>query len=288
MKEEDAYTVDLTKKAKAVNEAVRKPVFKHKSKQDMIQAEPLEPVKDERESEDKQPTEAVACEEKTPATEGASRSRFPLNNMEADLMGQGASAVRAAMSRGEISKFRGRALLRDLPADATEGIEIPKSTDKGRPFKIHSPRGITDPATMYDRNDADKATAYEGIIDTEIGDEYNVPIKYSSTVPCRGSVEGLTLSFAKTIKSAMEDIGGLTADIQPARAGGYAVIFSQEEEEVPTTKWYALITSKEDDSKILQVTVNSSASASENDIRAYVESQYGKEHVLQVSKEKLQ
>lgn len=60
-------SIDLTEKAKAVNEGVKRPVFKRKSSTQP--AEPLatepsksEPVKDERESEDKQPTEAVACE----------------------------------------------------------------------------------------------------------------------------------------------------------------------------------------------------------------------------------
>lgn len=281
-KEEGAYSVDLTKRAQAL-EAVKKPVFKRKSKQDKtIQAEPVEPVKDERESEDKQPTEAVACEDKKPATEGA-RRKLPLNRMESDLVSRGASAIRSAMASGEISRFRGNALLRDVPSDATEEIDIPQSTDMGKPFA--GTVSSRDTATQEDKN---KAFAYEGIIDTEIGDEYNVKVKYSSTVPCRGSVEGLTLSFAKTIKSAMEDIGGLLTEIQPAKRGGYSVIFSQEEEQVPTVPWYALVTSKNDKNTILQVTVKSSVSATENEVRTYIEQQYGKENVLQVSKEKLQ
>ena len=282
MKEGDAYSVDLTKKAQAL-ESVRKPVFKRKSKADKaLQAEPIEPVKDERESEDKQPTEAVACEDKKPATEGA-RRKLPLNRMESDLVGRGASAIRSAMASGEISRFRGNALLRELPADATEEVGIPKSTDMGKPLN-----GTVKNSVKIEQADDDKAFAYEGILDTEIGDEYNVKVKYSSTTPCKGSVEGLTLSFAKTIKAAVEDIGGLVADIQPARAGGYSVIFSQEEEEVPTTPWYALVTAKDNKDKILQVTIKSSASATAAEVRSYLEQQYGKENVLQVSNEKLQ
>lgn len=275
MKEKDAYAaVDVTKKAQAL-EAVKKPVFKRKSKDDTtVQAEPIEPVKDERESEDKQPTEAVACE---------GRARLPLNRMEQDLVSRGPTAIRSAMASKQISRFRGNALLRELPADATEGVDIPKATDKGKPFA-----GTANSDIILEQSDEDKAFAYEGILDTEIGDEYNVKMKYSSKSPCRGSVEGLTLSFAKTIKAAIEDIGGLTTEIQPARAGGYAVIFSQQEEEVPTTKWYALMTAKQNKDSILQVTINASAAATENDIRTYLEKTYGKENVLQVSKEKLQ
>ena len=74
---EKSTTLDLTERAQAVNEGVKKPVFRRKSSaapKEPVPAEPLlaeqgvsAPVKDERESDDKQPTEAVACETDKPS-----------------------------------------------------------------------------------------------------------------------------------------------------------------------------------------------------------------------------
>ena len=125
--EDKSETLDLSKQASAVNEGIKRPVFTRKANRPVSSNETTVGtaskdsgiIKDERESKDKQPKEAVACEGKLPA----------FNNREQALINNGdEKAIRRAMANGTLSKARGRQILYTIGA-----VEEVSSSSAGTP-----------------------------------------------------------------------------------------------------------------------------------------------------------
>ncbi|MCM1322801.1 MAG: hypothetical protein NC218_01310 [Acetobacter sp.] len=230
-----------------------------------------EPVKDERESQDKQPTEAVACE-----------SRFQaFNKREQGYIDSGdVSSVRTAMKNGSLSKVRGRQILYTMGAteDATEDVEFPQATDKGKPVDDASADVAAKAKTRASQEEI------EGYIDTEIGDNLGCDVVYTSKTPIAGQVNKLTKETAIKVTKALEDFG-VSARVLSAKED-FSVLFTTEEQ-VPTIKWYALVTDKKDVTKVLQLTITASSSSTQAEVEQYLRNIYGADGVLRVSPTKI-
>ena len=112
--EGEVERIDLTKKATSVYEGVKRPNFRA-ARARRLTTEPEGPVKDERESEDKQPKEAVACES----------DWHKLTRLERDLLN---SRDRAGIREKIPSKIRQRFLLSKLD-DSARAAEESSATE---------------------------------------------------------------------------------------------------------------------------------------------------------------
>lgn len=242
--------------------------------------EEVEVVKDERESEDKQPKEAVACE-----------SRFPVfNAREKDFIrAKDASGVRAAMASGAMSRVRGRQLLYMMgEKEATEDVEFPQATDMGKPVEQPDVADAAPDDKTQAKIDCEKgracSEAMEGFIDTEIGDNMGHQVTYTSKTPLAGQVNKLTKDAARLVAEALESHGISTRTLSAKEE--YSVLFTTAEQ-VPTAKWYALVTDKNDSQKVLQLTLTTSSNATPTEVEDYLRRIYGADGVLQVSPTKI-
>ena len=277
-------TIDLTKRAEAVNEGVKKPVFTRKSSVTETCSDKAEnsdstvnaedstvPVKDERESEDKQPKEAVACE-----------SRFPkFNRREQALVSAGdANAVRAQMKSGALSKTRGRQILYTMGAteEAEEAQEVftTAPADAGQVIE-NTAEDFTPSATCCCKYHGEPLM---GIIDTEIGDEFDCDVAYTSKDPIEGQIVVKDKEVADKISGVFESLG-VKSKILSAKEE-YAVLFT-EEKDVPVAKWFALIKDKANPNKVSQVTLTVQEGANEEQIREYLLKTYSPEQIMSIS-----
>lgn len=114
--EDKPVTIDLAEAAKAVTEGIKRPNFK-KLQPHKVTEPPTEPIKDERDSTDKQPTESVACE----------ASWKSINRMEQQLL---SSEDREGIRRKIHSKARQSFLLDKIATEsgATEGEDKDESS----------------------------------------------------------------------------------------------------------------------------------------------------------------
>lgn len=262
-------TVDLTKRAEAVNEGVKKPTFRRKpEKKDSAVF-----IKDERESEDKQPTEAVACE-----------ARFPkFNKREQALVSGGdAKAVRARMKDGSLSKVRGRQILYTMGATeeedegADDALFTTAPSDAGKVLDdavddfVPTDTGVP----LYKGDDL------IGAIDTRVGDEFDVDVHYTSKDPLSGEVAVVNQAVANKVADVFESLG-LSSKVLAAKEE-YSVLF-KEGPNISSNRWYALVADESDKNKVSQVTLTVKEGASKEQVEQYLYKAYSPDRVVSVS-----
>lgn len=223
-------------------------------------------IKDERESTDSQPKEAVACEARG------------FNKREQRLLQSGnPEEVREMMASGQLSRLRGHKILHAMgeSSSAGEDVVFSKATDAGTPIPTPDTDVIID----------------DGSFETEDGriDKY-----IAQNLPCRkvwknktsrtGSLEGMAISDAKTAKSILES-WGYNAAVQVSANEG-VVVFSKEEA-LPTENWYAIVVDKANPNKLNQITLSATIGATYDEVFNFVAETYGKDLVKSVSKTQL-
>ena len=222
-------------------------------------------IKDERESTDSQPTEAVACE-----AQG-------FNKREQALIQSGnPERVREMMASGQLSRLRGHKILYAMGevSPAGEDVTFSVATDAGTPISTPDAKAFVD----------DSFETEDGRIDKYIAQ--NLPCrKVWKNKACRtGSLEGMTVSDAKTAKSILES-WGYNAAVQVSANEG-VVVFSKEEP-LPTENWYAIIVDKADPNKLNQITLSATIGATYDEVFNFVAETYGEDFVKSVSKTQL-
>ena len=336
-------TIDLTERAKAVKESVKRPVFRRKStakeevaQQDVQDTEDIlreveragydvtnqedvrkylemagvskedsdkfissvfesvpatEEVKseddtevtlDERDSEDKQPKEAVACEARFPA----------FNKREKDwISSRDERGVRSAVAAGSLSRVRGNQILSSM--GITEEIEedvFTKPTDAGEPLEQPSTEArrthkLTDAEWQALVATDDKSMeSFQDKLTNAIESDIPCEVVYECNKPCRGKVTGVSKEDAERVKSVIESLGA-KAQIISAKED-CQVVFTQEED-VPTMKWYALVLNKKDPSRVQQLTLTTNGGATQDEVTEYLRREYGNEGVIRVSATKI-
>lgn len=222
-------------------------------------------IKDERESTDSQPKEAVACEARG------------FNKREQRLIQSGnPEEVRGMMASGQLSHLRGHKILHAMgeASPAGEDVSFSVPSDAGTP--ISTPEVKSYAGDSFETED-------------ERIDKYIV-----QNLPCRkvwknkssrtGSLEGMAVSDAKTAKSILES-WGYNAAVQVSANEG-VVVFSKEET-LPTENWYAIVIDKADPNKLNQITLSATIGATYDEVFNFVAETYGKDFVKSVSKTEL-
>ena len=222
-------------------------------------------IKDERESTDSQPTEAVACE-----AQG-------FNKREQALIQSGnPERVREMMASGQLSRLRGHKILYAMGevSPAGEDVTFSVATDAGTPISTPDAKAFVD----------DSFETEDGRIDKYIAQ--NLPCRkvWKNKAFRTGSLEGMTVSDAKTAKSILES-WGYNAAVQVSSNEG-VVVFSKEEP-LPTEHWYAIIVDKADPNKLNQITLSATIGATYDEVFNFVAETYGKDFVKSVSKTQL-
>lgn len=264
-------TPDLVKRAEAVNEGMekgKKLIFKKKSSMECDGSKEI--IKDERESEDKQPKEAVACE-----------ARFPkFNKREQDLISAGnPAAVRQQMRDGSLAKARGRQILYTMGAteedESVEDVFTTAPADAGASIESEEEFVPAACACLHGQ-------PLIGAIDTEIGDEFGCDVKYTSMAPVTGQIIVMDADTAKKIGLVLESFGVKSHTV--AAKEEFAVLF-QEEEVLPVTTWYALISDKINPNKVSQITLTIQDGGTEEQVKQYLSTKYSPEQIMSISKE---
>lgn len=243
-------------------------------------------INDERDSTDKQPKEAVACE-----------SRFPaFNKRERDWVNsQDDAGVRRAVASGDLSRVRGNQLLSAM--GATEEIEeefIPQAADAGAPLEQPSFEAKKE-KYKYDISEEErrKLLASDGIaagesfqqkVTTYIESDIPCKVVYESTQPYKGRVTKIAKEDATQVKSLLEQFGA-KAEIVSAKEDCQVVFV--KEDEVQTMTWYALVLNKKDRSRVQQLTLTTNGGATQDEVSDYLKREYGNDGVLQVSATKI-
>lgn len=222
-------------------------------------------IKDERESTDSQPKEAVACEARG------------FNKREQRLLQSGnPEEVRGMIESGQLSRLRGHKILHAMgeSSPAGEDVSFSIATDAGTP--ISAP----DVGVFMD----DSFETEDGRIDKYIAQ--NLPCRkvWKNKTSRTGSLEGMAISDAKTAKSILES-WGYNAAVQVSANEG-VVVFSKEEA-LPTENWYAIVVDKADPNKLNQITLSATIGATYDEVFNFVAETYGKDFVKSVSKTQL-
>ena len=222
-------------------------------------------IKDERESTDSQPKEAVACEGNG------------FNKREQRLLQSGnPEEVRGMIESGQLSRLRGHKILHAMGelSPAGEDISFSVATDAGTPIS-------TPDAEVFDNDSFEKE---DGRIDKYIAQ--NLPCRkvWKNKASRTGSLEGMAVSDAKTAKSILESWGYHAAVQVSANEG--VVVFSKEEA-LPTENWYAVVVDKTDPNKLNQITLSATIGATYDEVCNFVAENYGREYIKSVSKTQL-
>ena len=222
-------------------------------------------IKDERESTDSQPTEAVACE-----AQG-------FNKREQALIQSGnPERVREMMASGQLSRLRGHKILYAMGevSPAGEDVTFSVATDAGTPISTPDAKAFVDDSFETEDARIDKYIAQ------------NLPCRkvWKNKAYRTGSLEGMAISDAKTAKSILES-WGYNAAVQVSANEG-VVVFSKEEP-LPTENWYAIIVDKADPNKLNQITLSATIGATYDEVFNFVAETYGEDFVKSVSKTQL-
>ena len=255
---------------------------------------PIAPTKDETESTDPQPKEAVAFE----AGKYNRRERVWLRNNDT-------KGITTAMNSGELARARGNYLLSRLKTSAIEEIDIPKASDKGKAIekddvipatenKSAKRRPLSDiPANVVDTAEdygivsttaaGEEFNSLVAQIDTEIGDELDVEVSYESEKPVKGKIVFDPFATTELQQKAKGALEGMGLSVRHIAVKESTILHFTAKEDITSKDWWALVATSPDKTKISQVSLSSENPATESATLAHLEKQYGKDSVYQLS-----